>query len=122
MEFIIILAFMMILLIGAAAIAFQKSVETEGERLGLEADRVLHEAASAINTAHIEGDGFRTSLFLPEAIGGRNYTIKTSSTLIWMEVGGNFHSEIMLTGNVTGEFIPGENTVRNGGGGIFLNT
>jgi hypothetical protein len=121
-EFIIILAFMMVLLAVAAGISFQKSLETEGEMADLEAEMVLHEAASAVNTAHIEGDGFRTTIVLPETVGGRNYTIRMSAALIWMEVGGSFHSDIMLTGNVTGDFVPGENTVKNAGGGVFLNT
>jgi len=121
MEFIIILCFTLIILAAAVGISFQKSIETESERMRLEAEQVLYAAASAINMAHAEGDGFSTAFSLPASVGGANYTIETSSTLIWMEAAGSFYAETLLTDNVTGAFVPGENTVRNAGGGIRLN-
>jgi len=120
-EFMIILIFALIIISVAVVVAFQKSIEVDDEKTNLEAERALYSAANAINTAHAEGDGFTSAFVLPAMVGEHNYTIRASSTVIWMEADGRFYAETLLTDNVTGSFVAGDNTVRNAGGGIYLN-
>lgn len=120
-EFILVFMFMMVVLIGAVVIAGQKSAETEAQRMDIEAMAVVYEAASAVNTAHTEGDGFKMDFALPGSIADNTYTVGMGSGSIWVVVQDRSYIEKILTSDITGEMHPGDNTVENRGGYIYVN-
>lgn len=120
-EFILVFIFMLLLMVGAVMIANQKTLETHGERINFEAEGAVYKAASAVNTAHLEGDGFSMSFILPGTIGGHNYSINRDSNYMWIDLLEKHYFEGLLTDNVTGTPVPGSNRVENIGGMVYVN-
>ncbi|MFH1294615.1 MAG: hypothetical protein ABIH90_01570 [Candidatus Aenigmatarchaeota archaeon] len=120
-EFMIIFIFMLLLMIGAVAIANKKTLETHSETMDLEAEKVLYKASSAVNTAYIEGDGFGLNFVLPEGISGTDYSINISSNAMWLSLGAKTYAGDLLTDDIAGEMVYGANTVENRGGIVYVN-
>lgn len=86
----------------------------------LEAEGLLSLAKSKIDTAFLEGDGFSTSLILPEKILGFNYTLNISSNLLFIEINNEHQTKMLLSGNITGPLRKGENRIQNIGNRIVI--
>lgn len=120
-EFMIIFIFMLLLMIGAVAIANKKTLETHSETMDLEAEKVLYKVSSAVNTAYIEGDGFKLNFTLPESISGADYNINISSMALWLSMNAKTYAGNLLTDDIVGELVYGPNTVENRGGIVYVN-
>ncbi|MBL7160917.1 MAG: hypothetical protein ISS93_03665 [Candidatus Aenigmarchaeota archaeon] len=102
-----------------AVVSVVKTREIEISTLQQEAENLLDETGSKINTVYLEGDGFMMNVTLPEKIISANYSISTSSNFLVLTVYGNTYSKALIT-DVSGNFSQGSNMLRNVGGEVTV--
>ncbi len=90
------------------------TLQQERERIAINtADTVAFE----LDLALVEGDGFSRTFDLRESVGGQDYNVSVNGSTILLTYGDD-RSVVSSTAadNVTGDIVPGENTVENLGG------
>ena len=113
MEFFVIFMLFMLFLIIGAGVAIQNMTVIGDSRLDLEAGNLLDTVKSSVNTAYLEGDGFSSTIFMPEKIISFSYTIQYSGNIVWVTVINRTYSSRFMTSNVSGSFVPGELIIKN---------
>jgi hypothetical protein len=87
----------------------------------LEVGSLLENVAIKIDTVWLEGEGFSTSLELPEFISGNNYTINITDNYVYVRYMDYDYTKPVITKNVTGNFSIGNtNYLYNNGNYISI--
>ena len=120
MEFIMIFTLLIAALCVAAWVSLERTREMNAAKIQLEANNMLNDVSEKINTAFLEGSGFSVRLNLPEKLLGRDYLIQVYSNYVYLDFAGTTYVKQLLTKNITGSFVNGENTVRNKNGIIMI--
>ncbi len=88
----------------------------------MEAQSLLDNIVTTINTAIIRGDGFSIELDLPESIHNSAYSVIINESWVYINV--TTHNMMIFksifSGNITGTPVPGKNIVRNYQGAIAI--
>ena len=112
-EFMIIFAMLLLVMVLAVFIGGKKSTEIVTIETGLEIQSLLDRIVGKINTVYIEGDGFSTEMYMPENIMGMNYTVNVTSNIVFITRNNFTYSKMLLTENVTGIIDPGVSILKN---------
>jgi hypothetical protein len=120
-EFISAIAFLLVLLFFVVYQNYQTSVQLEEMKLYKEAYETVNKIALEINLALKSGDGYSRKFYVTDKLYGvsnfsvevKDYTVR----LVWSK--GSVSSGIM-TRNITGIIKPGENTIKNVKGDVFV--
>jgi len=121
MEFVMIFVILLLALSLGAWMSLQKSAEISRAKLALESGMILDDVAGKINTALLEGSGFRVKAFLPDKISGIDYSIAVrANTVVISFSSGIDYFKKFLTQNITGSFVRGVNIIENLGGTIRI--
>jgi hypothetical protein len=119
-EFMIIIAALLVGLAGAMYAGWAKSIEIGDVKTNLEAEKILNQVAGKINTVLMEGDGFRINMTLPEQVAGFNYTLEIQNYAIILDLSGRPYVSSVMVENISGDFSQGVNTLENRKGMIFV--
>lgn len=95
-----------------------EAVKEERARIAL---AVADQIAFELDLAFTEDQGFSRTFDLRDSIGGQEYNVIVNGSTVHLSYGDN-RSVVSTTAadNVTGEVKPGENTVDNEGGVIYV--
>lgn len=121
-EFIMIF-FIFILFTSVILIMYvSKNQDLIYRRASIEAQSLLNDIVTTINTAVIRGDGFSMELQLPESVYQSNYSVIINGSWVHLNVTGYnlFVFKSIFSGNITGDFVHGGNVIKNVGGIIFI--
>lgn len=119
-EFILVFMFLLLVLSIVAAGTFTNVLDMSKTRTDQEAVRIANLISSGINTAYLEGHGFRTNLTLPYTVFGKNYTAAVSGNRVSLDFSSAVFSRPLLTQNISGSPLPGPNLIENIEGGIVI--
>ena len=120
MEFMLLFMLFMVAVATAVIVSTHRSYEISQAQVDLSANRILDTAAGRINTAFLEGDGFSTTVKLPESILMMNYSIDIESNEVVLMLEGRTYIAYLLTTNVTGDMAKGTNLISNVEGEIVI--
>ncbi len=120
-EYIILLALLMLALSAIASVSVQRSVEISRSRLDMETLSLLNRVAGRVNTAVLEGNGFAINVTLPPDILGYDYSISIHSNDIVITLNNSTYSRSVATSEISGTFAKGSvNLIRNERGRIII--
>ncbi|MFQ5647798.1 MAG: hypothetical protein ACE5FW_01045 [Candidatus Aenigmatarchaeota archaeon] len=119
-EFIIIFMLLLVALSIVAAGSFSNMLDMTKSKKELEATGIANKISAKINTAFLEGPGFKANLTLPYTIYGLNYTANMEGNFVTIDLDGLVYSRPLLTRNITGGPLPGPNMVENREGVIVI--
>ena len=119
-EFIILFGVMLIAIIAAVTFSWGEINDVNHMRLSRDANSLLSDVRSKMDTAYIEGDGFSIKLLLPEQINGLTYKINASDNVIYVNISNHIYTTTIMAQNVSGTFRIGENIIRNSDGIIII--
>ncbi len=85
--------------------------------------QVADDVSLSINSAVLQGDGYATNATLPYKIGASDFYVNVTNGVVTLTITDNKLSTAsrIMTKNVTGAFLKGQNMVRNRGGVIYVN-
>lgn len=115
--------FFMILVIFSASYIFLTSRTLSAMNSGAneEARGIAAKVASEISAAVAEGDGYSKSFKLPDSVKGASYNVSVEKGIVFVDWSKTAATSHTVADNVTGNFTPGWNTVKNKGGIILVN-
>jgi hypothetical protein len=119
-EFVLILMVLLLALNVAAVVSYEKTEEIGKHKVNFESRRILDDTAGKINTAWLEGDGFESTLDLPQDLMGLDYSLEIRSNLLILYCENQTYSKYLLTQNVTGIPGPGQNSLKNLEGEVVI--
>jgi len=121
MEFMVLF----VLFLVAASIALYASIDRTRDitdtKIGVEANSIVSQITTIVDSVYLQGDGFSTRLTLPNNIVSLNYTTEFQSNQLLLMIGSRLYLGYMLTNNITGNLTLGTNTIRNTGGWVVVN-
>ena len=120
MEFILIFMILMVAITVGTLVSHGKGLEMSRVMIDMEAGNTLTRASDKINTAFLEGPGFKVNLTMPPDIFGQEYSTEIHSSTVFMVIGGKYYSRKLLTGNIAGNLTKGMNFISNVNGGILI--
>ncbi len=120
MEFVMIFVLLIAALSIAALASMEKTAEINRVMLEIESEKLLDGVAGKINTAFLEGPGFKTKVVFPERISGLSYSITINSNQIILSFDNFEYFKNVLTQNITGNFVKGVNLIENRDGAITI--
>lgn len=120
MEFMLLFMLFMVAVAIAVIVSTYRSYEISQAQIDLSANDILDRAAGRINNAFLEGDGFSTTVRLPESILMMNYTIDIESNEVILYLEGRTYIAYLLTSNITGDIAKGTNLISNVDGEIVI--
>ena len=112
-EYMIILIFFFVGLISVAALSVQHTYSVKVSEDTVEAKGLLDRVARGINTAYLEGNGFSTTVTLPQTIFGYNYSLDLVNGVPILYFRGKTFSSFPVPQNVTGNLSKGVNRIEN---------
>jgi hypothetical protein len=119
-EFMILFIFFVGILAFAMVSVMQNIQDTSSSTLGLETKKTLSLVKSKLDTAFLEGDGFSTNFSLPQQIMNLDYSVNISSGFVLIEISNLTYSSPLITKDITGIPIKGENVLRNINGRLVI--
>jgi hypothetical protein len=120
MEFMILFVLFLVAVGFALVVSVHRSQIISQAHVDMESDKILRTVTDRINTAYLEGDGFSMGVTVPENIVGMEYAINISSNVVVLGLDGSTYVRYLLTDNVTGLFVKGENHILNRNGEIII--
>lgn len=120
LEFIIIFGVFLAATIIISLAVWNNMTSEEKSYIDFEANRIVNMAASRVNTAYLEGDGFSITLAMPEKIGLSDYETQFDGNILWLHMMNVSYSRKLLTPNVTGTLSSGQNKIENINGVIVI--
>lgn len=120
-EFMIIFSLLLFAMAIAAVFATQRINEVHSSQTAFEAEHLLGTIGGLMDTVVIEGDGFSSTVVIPNLIAGRSYTLTAHPNLLVLRVGNQDFTRSVLADTFSGSFaLGGEQTIKNAGGVIEI--
>lgn len=119
-EFMIIFGLFIVALTLIALASWNNMANIHKSTIDFDAHRILTLASDRINTVYLEGDGFSTTVTIPEKIGNYDYSLYIEGNIMWVDVNGLSYSKRLLTSNITGALDHGTNSVSNSYGEVVI--
>lgn len=119
-EFLVIFMIFIAVLTIASFYSLQRVHSVVIYRTEFEATKVLNDVSNKIDIAFLEGDGFMINASLPESILGHDYEITITENVITLTTDNVTYSRILLTQNITGSIVKGQNLIYNNNGLIVI--
>ncbi|MEM5878882.1 MAG: hypothetical protein QXU74_00085 [Candidatus Aenigmatarchaeota archaeon] len=121
-EFISLLSFLFIFLFFTIYHSSNLYIQTNAARILKDAQTVSDQIASEINLALRAGSGYSRTFNVPNKISNAiDYNITVKDYLVILTWNGGSTQSIILTRNISGEILKGENLIRNLDGVIYAN-
>lgn len=121
-EFIVLAAFMLLVIVGFVAVTSSKVIEANDEGNRKIAEDIANLAYREIETAKSVNDGYTRNFVMPQQVNGIDYTLSiTDNRELSVNYLGNEYVKF-LPSNVTGNIIKGSNKISKSSGIISLNS
>jgi len=123
-DFIIVLIIILIIFLSVFSIINKRNNDYSANELQLNAKKIANDLSSTINNIYLAGDGYNTSLFLPNTlIGSIEYNISVYPDSYFIEVRYNskqYKSKILTSNIDSGMFSKGNINIQNQNGYIQI--
>ena len=121
-EFIVLIAFMFLIFLGAIAVITSKIIEAkENENQGI-AEDIATLARGEIDLAKSVSDGYTRTFVLPTKVKGIGYEIEIIANRELVVKYNDKEYVSFLPEDVEGSINPGENTIKKESGTVYVNT
>lgn len=112
-EFTLLFILLLLGVLVAAVVSSQKTIEVNAQQVRLDAEHLLESAAVSLDTVAVQGDGFVTTLHLPDRIQGKQYTLVLVQNSLLLNLDQQDFSYPTIVRDFSGTLKQGENTLRN---------
>ena len=120
-ELLMFFSIAMLIFLSVYTLVSEKTMQAYGSKANSEAIELSERIASEINTAVSEGDGYSKNITLPDNIFGSGYAVEVDGGSVFVKLYKKNAVSRIITKNVTGTFVLGNNRISNLGGVILVN-
>ena len=118
-EFAVVLSLLIIALLFIYYDFNNEKKSMEKELFDLAMENLVYKSATILNTAFVEGDGYTTTLKMPELEW--NYEVIVDSGYLLLRINNRSYTSLLLSSDLEGNIAPSQtNTVRNDKGRLFV--
>ncbi|MEM5836255.1 MAG: hypothetical protein QXR09_01390 [Candidatus Aenigmatarchaeota archaeon] len=122
LEFISLLSLLFIFLFLTIYHSSNLYIQTNRAKVLKEAQTISDQIASEINLALKAGSGYSRIFTIPQKISNAiDYNITVKDYLVILSWNNGFVQSTILTRNISGEILKGENLIRNLNGVVYVN-
>lgn len=122
MEFIAFVSILLVILLSVLYFNSSFYVQATSNEIYNDAQSLCDQIASEINMALKAGDGYSRAFYMPSKFtDDLDYSVQIENYLVTLSWTSNRVQSVILTKNVTGAVINGQNLIKNSNGVIYVN-
>jgi hypothetical protein len=122
MEFMVLVSILILILLLTINYNSSFFLRMSLEKNYNDAQSISDQVASEINLALKAGDGYSRIFFIPYKISDAfDYEIKVDNYLVTVSWSNRFTQSVILSKNITGSLVKGQNLIKNINGIVYVN-